>query len=172
MKEFSYILFIVFLTIFVLLYGGHNNQNLVEYEHKYFTSLNRIIIFENKLRIFNQSKDLEEKGYIDIKNYLKTCNYIVPNLVELYMVRIKPNSFFPIKSIFKETFNNHVMIIFNHNKVNDLELFIGSNENNQFGYFYDLKKVISITSIYDIYNNSNKYVNITIFFVKKPFWFE
>ncbi len=172
MTEYTYLLFIVFLTIFILLYGGHNNQNLVEYEHKYFSSLNRIIIFENKLRIFNQSEELEEKGFVNIKNHLKTCYYIVPNLVDLYMVNIKPYSFFTIRKIFKESFNNHVMIIFNHNKINDLELFIGSNETNKFGYFYDLKKVISITSIYDIYNNSDKEINITIFFVKKPYWFE
>jgi hypothetical protein len=73
------------------------------------------------------------------------------------------------------------MIIFNHNKHNNLELLI--NDNYQINktdvinlnissnkYFYDLEKNISITGIYHIYNNSNEPIIITCFILKKPFW--
>ena len=63
-----------------------------------------------------------------------------------------------------------MMIIFNHNKVNDLELLVGLDKNSN-GYFYDLKKDISITGLYNIYNNSENSINITIFIIKKPFWY-
>ena len=38
--------------------------------------------------------------------------------------------------------------------------------------YYDLEKIISITSIYHIYNNSNENIIITCFLLKKPFWFK
>ena len=60
------------------------------------------------------------------------------------------------------------MIIYNHNKINNLELIVSSDNSN--GYFYDLTKIISITEIYPIYNNSNETIIITLFIIKKPFW--
>ena len=52
--------------------------------------------------------------------------------------------------------------------MNDLELVISKNESDL--YMYDLEKNISITGIYDFYNNSDLIINFTIFIMKKPFW--
>ena len=54
MDELNYLLIIIFLSIFVILYGGHNNQNLIEYDSNYFQNLNKIILFEKKLQIYNK----------------------------------------------------------------------------------------------------------------------
>jgi hypothetical protein len=66
------------------------------------------------------------------------------------------------------------MVIFNHDEFNNLELLINtcykSNSNIIEEYFYDLKKKISITGIFHLYNNSNKPIMITCFILKKPFW--
>jgi len=172
MNEFTYILIILFLTIFILLYGGHNNQDLVEYDSNYFKNLNRIVLFEKKLQIYNSNVNFNNKDFVNIKDYIKTSMCLIPNLVDLFFINIKSHGFFIINKIFdkKEHKKEHMMIIFNHNKVNDLELLVGL-DNNSNGYFYDLKKDISIVGLYDIYNNSQDSINITIFIIKKPFWY-
>jgi len=71
MNEFTYILIILFLTIFILLYGGHNNQDLVEYDSTYFKNLNRIILFEKKLHT-NACGDFT---MIDKKSFYKMNGY-------------------------------------------------------------------------------------------------
>ena len=172
MNEFTYIIIIIILTIFILLYGGHNNQDLIEYDSKYFKNFNKLIIFEKKLQIYNLKVNFADRDYIDLKNYIKTSIILIPNLISLYFINIKPHSFFKINKIFTNMANKkeNIMIIFNHNKINDLELIIGL-DNNSNGYFYDLKKHISITGLYDLYNDSGNIINLTLFFIKKPYWY-
>lgn len=172
MNEFTYILIIILLTIFILLYGGHNNQDLVEYNSNYFQNLNRIIIFEKKLQVYNSKANFADKDFINIKDYIKMSLCLIPNLVDLFFINIKSHSFFTIDKIFDKKLNKkeHLMIIFNHNKNTDLELLIGLDKNSN-GYFYDLKKNISITGLFDLHNNSSISINMTIFIIKKPFWY-
>lgn len=172
MNELTYIIFIVILTVFILLYGGHNNQDLIEYDAKFFKNFNKLIIFEKKLQIYNSQVNFGNLDYINLQNYIKTSMILIPNLVSLYFINIKPSSFFKISKIFDEKLNKkeHLMIIFNHDKINNLELLVGL-DGNSIGYFYDLKQNISIVGIYDLFNSSANLINLTIFFIRKPFWY-
>ena len=191
-----YIIIIIGLTIFILFFGGHNQQSIIEYDSKYFDNLNTIIIFEKKLNknldniIFNSS------NFVNINNFLNLSDILIPNLVNCFYVQIKPFSLFNIFNLIeKKDIKTSMMILFNHKKHNNHELLIDNpignlynkninsdvKINNNFdnlnninlintGYFYDLEKIISITGIYHIYNNSNENVIITCFILKKPFW--
>ncbi len=168
MKDINYILLIIFLVIFVLMYGGHNNQAKIEYNVNYFNNINKLELYEKKVQRFNVEPNFKDKNYINIENYIKTSQIIIPNLVDMFFIKIEPYSFYSIDSIFNLKKDEHVMIIFNHYNLNPIELCLGIDGNSLF--FYKLNKKISITTIYDLYNNSDKIINITIFFMKKPFW--
>lgn len=193
MDSILYIIIIIGLTIFILFFGGHNyQQNIVEYNSEYFYNLNTIIIFENKLNKNLTSVIFDSNNFLNINKYLETSNIIIQNFVDCFYIQIKPYSLFNIfKIIKKENILSSMMILFNHKKHNNLELLVNNSENNLYdfnyldtnkylqnknnittGYFYDLEKIISITSIYHIYNNSNEIVVITCFILKKPFWFK
>lgn len=177
MDELNYLLIIIFLSIFVILYGGHNNQNLIEYDSNYFQNLNKIILFEKKLQIYNKEVNFGSEDYINIKDYIKISNSLIPNLESMYFINIKPHSFYLINKIFNQKliFKEYLMIIFNHNKSNNLELLLGKDSDpnsDSVAYFYDLEKNITVTGVFDLYNNSDVNINVTIFFMKKPFWFE
>ena len=70
-----------------------------------------------------------------------------------------------------------MMIIFNHNNENDLELILKTNIEcvnyscNNLSYNYDLTKKITLSDLYPIYNNSNKLIEISLFIIKRPFFF-
>lgn len=180
MDEFLYLILIIGLTIFIIFYGGHNNQNRIEYDSDYFQNLNTIINFEKKINsIFLKNKDIfKNKNFINMDKYLNTTNILLPNFVDCFLININPNSVFNIYNIIeKSTIKNHMMIIFNHSEHNSLELIVCSDEDyycyefkKNDNYFYKLNKNISITGIFHIYNNSNKYLTITCFILKKPFW--
>lgn len=173
MKEYNYILTIIFLTIFLLLYGGHNNQKLIEYDSTYFNNFNKIVLFEKKLQKYNQTVNFGSKDYVNIENYVKISKCLIPNLEFMYFINVKPNSLYIINKIFDSKLNrkDYIMIIFNHNQSNNLELLLGK-DNQSNGYFYDLNKKITVTGIYDLYNHSDDLINVTLFFCKKPFWFD
>lgn len=183
MDDFIYLILIIFLSIFMVFYGGHNNQNKIEYSPNNFTNLNLIITFENKIKylFISRQDDFNYKNnYININKYLNTKNIIIPNFVNCFLIKIYPFKIFNIENIInKNEIKTHIMILFNHNKNNNLELVINTNNTNDVnkfsknklcGYFYDLEKTVSIVGIYDIYNNSNKPIELTCFIIKKPFW--
>lgn len=186
MDTYLYIIIIITLSIFMIFYGGHNNQTKIEYESNYFSSLNSIIIFEKKLNKLNKDDIFINNNFINVNSYLKNLHILIPNFVNCFFIKILPYSIFDIFNIVeKQDIKTHMMIIFNHKKHNNLELLINTEKSNIIkkntksenihpystnGYFYDLEKVISITGIYHIYNNSNEQVNITCFILKKPFW--
>jgi hypothetical protein len=204
MNSILYIIIIIGLTIFILFFGGHNYQNIVEYDSDYFYNLNTIIIFEKKLNKKLTDVIFDSSNFINLNKYLDTSIILVPNFVDCFYIQIKPYSLFNIfKIIKKENMLTSMMIIFNHKKYNNLELLLDNStgdlynyvypdtnpnpnpildnnlENNLEnknltidGYFYDLEKIISITGIYHVYNNSNENVIITCFILKKPFWFK
>lgn len=202
MNSNLYIIIIIGLTIFTLFFGGHNCQNIVEYDSDYFYNLNTIIIFEKILNKKLTNVVFDSNNFININEYLDTSIILIPNFVDCFYIQIKPYSLFNIfKIIKKENMLTSMMIIFNHKKYNNLELLLNNSTNDIYnsncpnlntdtnyithtnnnlenknkifdGYFYDLEKIISITGIYHIYNNSNENIVITCFILKKPFWFK
>lgn len=179
MDDFLYLITIIMLSIFIIFYGGHNNQDKIEFDTNYFNGLNLIVNFEKKINLIykNNNNIFSNKNYVNINKYFNTSNILIPNFVNCFLIKINSNEIFNIYDIIDSSIiKTHMMIIFNHNKHNDLELVITNhftqldlNKNNDY-YFYDLEKNISLTSIFDIYNNSNKTAVITCFIVKKPFW--
>ena len=200
MDNYLYIIIIIGLTIFIVFYGGHNQQNKVEYDSKYFNNLNTIIYFEQKINKICQNNIFNKTNFININEYFDTTTILIPNFIDCFFIHIEPFHFFNIFNIVtKSSINTNMMIIFNHNNHNNLELVIDNHEHNLYNidadkniltesnlyfnksesesesgsksvYFYDLEKVISVVGIYHIYNNSNENIIITCFIVKKPFW--
>ncbi len=165
MDELLYLIIIIILTIFIIFYGGHNDQNKVEYESDYFNNLNTIINFEKKINLMQNNAEFTKYNFININKYFNMTNVLLPNFVNCFLLKINSKDVFNIYDIVdKSTVKNHMMIIFNHHKQNNLELIIDVD------YFYNLKKNISITGIYHIYNNSYVDVIVSCFILKKPFW--
>jgi|688.fasta_scaffold1040099_1 hypothetical protein len=171
MDEFLYLIVIIGLTIFIIFFGGHNNQEKIEYDSNYFNNLNSIVNFEKKINFIcldDNNNVFKNKNFVNIDKYLNTTNILIQNYVDCFLIRIEPNSIFNIYNLIGNSIAKfHMMVIFNHSKYNNLELLINNNLDN---YYYNLEKNISITGIYHIYNNSNKYTTITCFILKKPFW--
>lgn len=189
MDDYLYIIIIIGLSIFILFYGGHNYQNKVEYDTKYFDNLNMVIYFESKINDIIKNISFGPNEFININNYLDSTHVLLPNFIDSYSIRIKPREFFNIFNIASCTdLKTNMMIIFNHNKYNSLELLVENTNNNLYSsqcnlsklnfsndenfdaYFYSLKKTISITGLYHIYNNSPEEIIISCYIVKKPFW--
>jgi len=166
----------------MVFYGGHNNQNKIEYDGDYFNNLNYIINFEKKINLISSNNNIfKNNNFVNINKYFNTTNILIQNFVNCFLIKINPNNFFNIFNLIdKSIVKNHIMVIFNHNKNNNLELLIDNQNENETTkinfnvssteYFYDLDKPISVTGIYHIYNNSNESVVITCFILKKPFW--
>lgn len=181
MDNITYLIIIIGLTIFIIFFGGHNNQDLIEYESKYFDNSKSIIVFENKINLVMKNKNnklFKNENFININKFLNTTNVLIPNFVNCFMIKIHPYNLFNIFNIInKSDSKTHIMVIFNHNLHNNLELLINDNNDNNInqiknnkGYFYDLTKPISTVGINHIYNNSNNEIIITCFIFKKPYW--
>jgi hypothetical protein len=162
---------LLILTIIIIFYGGKNNINMIEYNSNYFNNYKNVIIFEKVLKKYIPKFDnivTNNSDYSTIDEIINTLNIIIPNYINNYFIKIKPYSYFNTTKIINNT-NNLLMIIFNINYVNNLDLLI--EKENNIGYFYNLTNKISITNIYDIYNNNNAEIYITIFTIKKPYWY-
>jgi hypothetical protein len=184
MNDILYFIIIITLSIFIVFFGGHNNQEKIEYNYNYFNNLNYIINFEKKINMIysNNNNIFKNINFININKYLNVTNIIIQNFVDCFLIKINPNNLFNIFNIIdKSIAKYHIMIIFNDYKHNNLELLINNNyhpnkkneinlANTSNNYFYNLEKKISITGIYHIYNNSNEPTIITCFILKKPFW--
>jgi len=185
MDNFTYLIIIIGLTIFIVFFGGHNNQKLIEYDTTYFNNLKSITLFENKINLIIKNKELfSNENFININKFLNASNILIPNFVNCFIIKINSHQLFNIFNLINESdAKTHIMIIFNHNSHNNLELMINKTncsyniDNNDeiekktdFGYFYDLTKQISVVGIYHIFNNSNDDIVITCFILKKPYW--
>ena len=181
MDELLYIIIIITLTIFIIFFGGHNNQNKIEYHCDYFSNLNSIVGFEKKISsiYLNNGNLFKNTNFINIDKYFNTTNILIPNFVGCFLIKINSKNVFNIYNLIdKSIINNHMMIIFNHSEQNNLELIVCDNgdykcldfNSGTNHYFYDLEKNISITGIFHLYNNSNQDIIITCFILKKPFW--
>ncbi len=171
MEKIKLNIILVILTIIILFYGGKNNVNMIEYNSNYFDNYKNIIIFEKVLKSYIPKFDniaTNNSDYFTVDEIKDTLNIVIPNYLNNYFIKIKSYSYFNITKIINNT-NNLLMIIFNLNDVNNLDLLLDKEDN--IGYFYNLTNKISITNIYDLYNNNNTDIYITIFTIKKPYWY-
>ena len=146
----------------MLFYGGKNNINKIEYNNNYFNNLNKIILFEKHIK-----KNIKNDLNIDFEDITNKINInVIPNLEYVYYIDIKPNNYYSIDNIDP---NIHIMIIFKHNDNHSIKLIVKKDYTEY--SLYDLAKKISITGIFPIYNNSNNLTSVTIFIMKKPYWY-
>jgi len=167
MDNNTYIIIIILITIFILIYGGHNNISKIEYNNKYFEVYNIIKIFEKKIQNFDLKNDLKD-NIVNMKDYIPFCEILLPNLIDCFYIKILPYNYMNINIIKKYNTRTNLFVIYNHDKINNLDLIV--KVDNNIGYFYDIKKKISITDIYPIYNNSNEIIFFSLFIIKKPWW--
>ena len=165
MDDTTYMLLIIIIAITIMFFGGHNFRKEIEYDTPYFINLRRVKVFEKKIQNINTKINFDNKNYIDISKHINIT--IIPNLKHAYFINIEQKTLFDVKKLVTD-YDTFLMIIFNHNKFSDIELLVNTDGN--IGYFYDLYKIISITDVFNIYNNSTTNVILTVFFVFKPFW--
>ena len=90
MDNFTYLIIIIGLTIFMVFFGGHNNQELIEYESTYFNGLKSITLFENKINsIVKNQKIFSDRNFVNINKFLNTTNVLIPNFVSCFIIKIK-----------------------------------------------------------------------------------
>ena len=146
----------------MLFYGGKNNLNKIEYNSYYFKNLNKIILFEKNIK-----KNIKNDLNIDFEDITDKINiHVISNLEYAYYIDIYPNNYYSLHDIDPD---KNIMIIFKHNINDSIKLVIKKDISDY--YLYDLHKKISITGIFPIYNNSNNLINITVFIMKKPYWY-
>ena len=171
------ILIFLILVILIIFYGGENKIHKIKYNSERFDYSKNINIFKKKLLKY---KNIIDGDYIDITNNINTCNYLLPNIVYSYCIKIQAKTIFDIKYLIKndkykddyemlmniytldDDYKNLYIIISNENNEN--------NENNEYTMI-DIDENIYITNIYNIYNDNNKDIILILFFIKKPFWY-
>lgn len=157
-----YYVIIIILIIMMLFYGGINNISKIEYKTNYFKNLNNIILFENNIK-----KNVKNDLNIDFEDITSKVNiHVIPNLEYAYYIDIKPKYYYDIENI---NTDSNIMIIFKHNETDNIKLIVKKDKND--AYLYDLNKKISITGIFPIFNNSDTLASITVFIMKKPYWY-
>jgi len=183
----SYLLFIIIMIFSMVIFGRakKNRDFIIEYNSQNYQYLNSLTIFEKQLQKYNSNNF----DIIKITNHVDLSSCLIPNIIDIYFVNIKPFSYFNIKN-YCDNNKSNIMVIYNHNifsenkdnfsninsSLNNLFLLLDSNKecsNNickKYGYYYKISKKISILDIYPIYNNSNQTINLTIFIIKKSFW--
>lgn len=183
----SYLLFIIIMILSMVIFGRatKNRDFIIEYNPQNYQYLNSLTIFEKELQKYNSNNF----DIIKITNDVDLSSCLIPNIIDIFFVNIKPFSYFNIKK-YCDNHKSNIMVIYNHNifsenkdnfsninsSLNNLFLLLDSNKecaNNickNYGYYYKISKKISILDIYPIYNNSNQTINLTIFIVKKSFW--
>lgn len=185
----SYILVVAIMILAIIIYGGskkHNNFK-IEYNSKNYQYLNSLTIFEKQLQKYNSS----DFDYLQITNKINLSECLIPNIIDIFFINIKPYTYFNT-NLHVENHVSKLMILYDHNINNysnnfnnitnstdfnkNLMLLINCKKEcvndicNNYGYYYDITKKISILDIYPIYNNSNSVINITVIIVKKSFW--
>jgi len=184
-----YFIIMLILILMILIYGGPKKSNnfQIEYDISKFKYLHNLNIFENYSEQLNISNDIQ---FENITGKNKFFNYLIPNLIEIFYIKINPNQIVNIKKHLtnknkdkNEDNLTSIMIIYYHNNNtkpnnNGLKLLLDvenicNKENvcNNIGSLYNIDKKISILDIYPIYNDSIYNEIITCYIIKKPFWF-
>jgi hypothetical protein len=114
MDDITYIILIICLTIFIIFFGGHNNQDKIEYESFQWNNLD-LLNFLNINHLIGDDDNTKKYNFI-ANDYHKISDKIIltenylPNFVDCYLIRIKPYKLFHISAhitIFKQ---NHYKI--------------------------------------------------------------
>lgn len=168
MDNFYYIIIITILFYIILLYGGINYTRKIEYDSNYFNNLKKIIIYKKKIEKYDLDINYNSDNFIEISKFEEISDVLVPNIINIFFIKVHPNEFFNIKKIYNSD-SNALMIIFNYNDHGDIKLLIDIIDSE--GYFYKISNRITITNIYSIMNFSNDTAKLCIFFIKKPFWY-
>lgn len=176
------------MVLTIVIFGGYNKHNIfqIEYNPYNYQYLNSLTHFEKELQKYNHSNF----DFMQITNKINLSECLIPNIVDIFFINIQPKTFFNIKKHVKD-YSHNLMVLFNHNMIiesNDyfsntnydvynLMLLLDSKKecNNHicenYGYFYNVNKKISILNIYPIYNDSDNVINITVIIIKKSFWY-
>lgn len=174
MDDITYFITIIFLTLFMVMYGGQCAKCKLEYENFYNHNMKNIMKLQDVMR---EMIIKFRSGKVGISHYNcsqdpkwnKICDAIMPNYVSSHIVRLGPKEKFLVgdKSVLLE---NCLQIIFVPTDYTgtDLELVVSSDE----GHFYcsQISKFPNISDVREIYNQSMTDVWIGIGIVKKPFW--
>jgi hypothetical protein len=179
-----YIFVVVIAVLLMVIYGRPNKTSdyIVEYDNEQFKYLEKIYFIdkqiENNNKIPTKIINNDINGSIeDITSRINNCERFIPNIVSIYNITLNPKSFININ---KYTGTNKIMLIKVHNQIipyDYIKLLVNNNyecDNNicgNYAYLYPLNKSKSIVNIYPIFNDSDKIVNLTIYIVKKPFWY-
>ncbi len=180
------ILIFLILVILIIFYGGENKIHKIKYNSKRFNYYKNISIFRKKLLKYKKTIDGD---FIDITNDINTCNYLLPNIVYSYCIKIQAKNIFDIKYLIKnDKYKDDYEMLMNiytlDNDYKNLYIVI-SNENNEYNEnnennkynkkneytMIDIDENIYITNTYNIYNDNNKDIILILFFIKKPFWY-
>jgi hypothetical protein len=180
MNDIFYFTIIIIMTIFMLLYGGHNFRRKIIYDSDYFLIFNRINFLTDEIKkktFYIQNKHKNKNYIMEISKNLLHNKYI-PNCSKIYIINIKPKGIINIDKLMEQEKldkNVYLMIIFDYleNNINNgiLNLIIDDNYNNtNNALFYLLNKKINIFDIFNIYNPNNHNILFSLFLIKKPFW--
>jgi hypothetical protein len=165
------ILIFIILIILIIFFGGENKIIKIKYNSDKFSYYKNLNIFRKKLLKY---KNIIDGDYIDITNNLNTCNYLLPNIVYSYCIKIQPKNIFDIKYLIKNDKykDNYEMLMNIYTIDNDYEnlYIIIENEDNK-ALMIDIDENIYITNTYNIYNDKDIDVVLILFFIKKPFWY-
>lgn len=185
--ETSYLIVFIIMVLSIVIFGRakKNRDYIIEYNPQNYQYLNSLTIFEKELQKYNSNNF----DILQITNQVDLSSCLIPNIIDIYFVNIKPKKFFDVRKHIKD-FKSNIMVLYNHNiflenkdnftnldlTKNNLFLLLDKNmecKNNicsNYGYYYQITKKISILDIYPIFNNSENTINITIFIIKKSFW--
>ena len=164
------LIFIILITL-IIFFGGENKIFKIKYNSERFGYYKNINIFRKKLKKYQKIIDGD---YIDITNNINTCNYLLPNIVYSYCIKIEPKTIFDIKYLIKnDKYKDDYEMLMNIYTVdNDYKnlYIIFANDNNE-NLLIEIDENIYITNTYNIYNDNDKDIILILFFIKKPFWY-
>ena len=176
-----YIVVMISAIFLIIIYGRPNNTSdyIIEYDDKQFKYLEKLYFVDKQIEKNKDAKtsiQIEPFGSIEeITPKINHCEKFIPNLVSVYNIMLKPNTMFNSEKYIN---SKQIMLIkINNVEPNKIALLVNANfecENNScgnYGYFYNLDKKKSIVNIYPIINNSENTADLTIYTIKKPFWY-
>ncbi len=111
----TYLLVIITMVLLIIIFGGYNkNTNLqIEYNLYNYQYLNSLIYFEKELQKYNHGNF----ELLQITNKLDLSECLIPNVIDIFFVNIKPKTYFNIINYVSEHMTK-LMVIFNHNLQN------------------------------------------------------
>jgi hypothetical protein len=168
------------MILLIVIFGTYkkHKENIVEYDQSNFKYIESLKIFEKKFDKFNNFSD----EYLKITEKINLTNCLIPNIVDIFIINLKPKKIFNINKLISNIKSN-VMIIYDHSNMNTNSttnnLFLLIDQNNEcngdicgnYGYLYPITNKVSIFGIYPIFNFSDKTINFTLLIIKKSYWF-